>query len=159
MKVLTQAVLAWLILHQASAQIPYFSAFQIPVKLKLSKTGHPNRRYEDAKKSQTTDSRRGSASRKSSALRESKSGEKAELPNLVDHLWAVQNYLYDIVGYGCWCHFGDEYQKGRGRVVDEVDGSCKELARGYHCIHMDALKRNESCNPATRGIMSGRFDC
>ena len=43
----------------------------------------------------------------------------------------------DIDGYGCWCHFGENWRKGQGQPVDVFDQECANLFKGYQCISMD----------------------
>ena len=60
--------------------------------------------------------------------------------------------------YGCWCYFGDMHGKGRGSVVDELDGLCRVLAQNYDCALIDTETNGEACakpwdeeyNPLTR---------
>ena len=40
-------------------------------------------------------------------------------------------------GYGCWCYFEDQYQRGKGDPVDAIDALCKDLHAGYECILRD----------------------
>lgn len=44
-----------------------------------------------------------------------------------------------IDGYGCWCYFDPEnFSKGKGKPVSEVDAFCKTLMEGYECCRIDA---------------------
>jgi len=48
------------------------------------------------------------------------------------------NVLLEIEHYGCWCYFGSEYTKGRGKTQDEIDEMCQMLHFGYECIIRDS---------------------
>ena len=51
--------------------------------------------------------------------------------------------------YGCWCYFGDDHGKGKGNVVDDLDGLCKTLHQNYECAildHADGASSSVSCD-------------
>merc|ERR1711972_910922 len=63
---------------------------------------------------------------------------------------AVANGFEPINGYGCWCYLDatwrDEDQQlinrpsilAHGKVVNDLDASCRDLINSYKCIEMDA---------------------
>jgi len=62
----------------------------------------------------------------------------------------------EIWNYGCWCYFNDNWGKGKGVPVNEVDNICKVLHDGYECIIHDHKVEypNESCDPWTVDYVS-----
>lgn len=53
-------------------------------------------------------------------------------------------------GYGCWCRFGNNNAKGKGKAVDEIDTLCKQLHQSYECLRMDILAEDGAfCDPKT----------
>ena len=58
----------------------------------------------------------------------------------------ILNALLPMQDYGCWCHFGEDWQKAGGQVKDEVDMRCKQLVNGYRCAKMDGIDRGDECN-------------
>jgi len=60
---------------------------------------------------------------------------------------ALMSKFASFNGYGCYCHFGSAWRKGRGQPVDQFDKLCRDLIHGYECIHMDAVDENTSCVP------------
>merc|ERR1712159_843575 len=56
--------------------------------------------------------------------------------------------LNQINGYGCWCYFDGEYNKGRGQPVSMVDSECQQLNNGYKCAMVDAeIEGDQNCVP------------
>jgi hypothetical protein len=65
---------------------------------------------------------------------------------------AVANGFEPINGYGCWCYLDAEWRDedkqqinrasilAHGKVVDDMDASCRDLINSYKCIEMDAEK-------------------
>merc|ERR1712117_84139 len=65
---------------------------------------------------------------------------------------AVANGFAPINGYGCWCYLDAEWRDeekqqinrasilAHGKVVDDMDASCRDLINSYKCIEMDAEK-------------------
>lgn len=51
-----------------------------------------------------------------------------------------------LVSYGCYCNF-DTRQRGHGKNVDYVDGTCHQLWDNYLCIKLSAEERGEICEP------------
>lgn len=50
-------------------------------------------------------------------------------------------------GYGCWCYFFDDFGRGKGPPVDEMDAFCKTLHDGYECAIRDTEDEGEECIP------------
>ena len=59
----------------------------------------------------------------------------------------IYSYFEQINGYGCWCFFGDESMRGNGDAQDDIDGICRQLVQGYHCISKDWLESGTICSP------------
>merc|ERR1711912_101763 len=72
---------------------------------------------------------------------------------------AVANGFAPINGYGCWCYLDAEWRDeekqqinrasilAHGKVVDDMDASCRDLINSYKCIEMDAEKNGiEDCD-------------
>ena len=56
--------------------------------------------------------------------------------------------LSQIDGYGCWCYFDGDYNKGRGQPASLVDATCQQLHNGYKCAMVDAeIEGNPDCVP------------
>lgn len=53
----------------------------------------------------------------------------------------------NIWNYGCWCNFQEQFNHGRGQVVDIFDEKCKQLHNGYSCSIMSAKNSGDSCVP------------
>jgi hypothetical protein len=49
--------------------------------------------------------------------------------------------------YGCWCYFQMDVGRGQGEPVDEIDGFCRTLHKGYECIIMDHDDLGTPCVP------------
>lgn len=54
--------------------------------------------------------------------------------SMTDNLLIDMN---EILTYGCWCNFGDNWRKGRSKPVNNVDGFCKDLMNCYKCVQKD----------------------
>jgi hypothetical protein len=62
----------------------------------------------------------------------------------------VANGFEPINGYGCWCYLDDTWRDSNqvlinrpailahGKVVNDLDASCRDLINSYKCIEMDA---------------------
>ena len=62
----------------------------------------------------------------------------------------VANGFEPINGYGCWCYLDDTWRDANqvlinrpailahGKVVNDLDASCRDLINSYKCIEMDA---------------------
>ena len=61
----------------------------------------------------------------------------------------TQGQMGLINQYGCWCYFEDDYIKGMGQPMDELDKICKDLNQGYRCIILDMEEQGTSCIPYT----------
>merc|ERR1712151_356460 len=72
---------------------------------------------------------------------------------------AVANAFEPINGYGCWCYLDAEWRDeekqqinrasilAHGKIVDDMDASCRDLINSYKCIEMDAEKNGiEDCD-------------
>jgi hypothetical protein len=55
--------------------------------------------------------------------------------------------LSHIDGYGCWCYFDGEYNKGKGQPASLVDAACQQLQHGYKCAILDGEEENQLCTP------------
>jgi len=56
--------------------------------------------------------------------------------------------LSQIDGYGCWCYFDGDYNKGRGQPASLIDASCQQLHNGYKCAMVDAeMEADDDCVP------------
>jgi len=63
---------------------------------------------------------------------------------------SVANAFEPINGYGCWCYLDDTWRDqnqvlinrpsilAHGKVVNDLDASCRDLINSYKCIEMDA---------------------
>jgi hypothetical protein len=61
-----------------------------------------------------------------------------------------ESFFEAINGYGCWCYLDSEWRDAdqvlinrpsilaKGRIVDAIDESCRNLINSYKCIEMDA---------------------
>ena len=59
----------------------------------------------------------------------------------------IETYLAAVDNYGCWCHFGADHYKGKGPIINSIDGSCKTLTLGYECAILDAQAAGIECVP------------
>jgi len=51
----------------------------------------------------------------------------------------------DLLGYGCWCSFGQKLKFGVGQPVDLQDKICRQLNHNYRCIEIDAAAEGKTC--------------
>jgi len=50
-----------------------------------------------------------------------------------------------LLGYGCWCSFGQKLKFGSGQPVDLQDEICRQLNHNYRCIEIDAAAEGKTC--------------
>ena len=62
--------------------------------------------------------------------------------------------------YACWCFFGSNWRKGKGKAVNEIDQICKDLHDCYKCAAIDADNEGDNCEAAVEPYIfpSGRAD-
>merc|ERR1712117_577912 len=83
---------------------------------------------------------------------------------------AVANGFAPINGYGCWCYLDAEWRDeekqqinrasilAHGKVVDDMDASCRDLINSYKCIEMDAEKNGiEDCDAQAVAYVQHNF--
>lgn len=61
----------------------------------------------------------------------------------------AEQFLEDIINYGCWCYLDANYTQAHGPVQDGLDMHCKNLVRAYRCIVIDSIEREDetTCDP------------
>lgn len=83
-----------------------------------------------------------------SAWAESQSDEVQLAVGMKSFQPVIENYLAAVDNYGCWCYFSADYYKGKGPIVNSIDGSCKTLSLGYSCALIDAQENGiDDCVP------------
>lgn len=75
-------------------------------------------------------------------------GRSASKPQRRNAMRSILLMFEEIWGYGCWCYFGEEYDRGHGPPQNEVDAQCQSLGLCYQCAEMDLLQEGRAdCYP------------